>query len=433
MVMEREEGQRADAVASRLATLIEPGSLLEATPECLVVAHADGRILFANHRVEQLTGFDRSDLVGQSVELLDRHRHPRAGPRHAAGDDLPHERAGRDPRGDPSGNDRGAGAVARGLPPRRVRSEGRTRGAVRGRGEVPGTGRADPGGRLPGPGRRELGLDLREPAGGDAARDRPGRVAHRSVLLAQARASRGSRPGLGGVRGRLQPPHHPHPRVPDGARGRFDPLGVGTGLPDQRRARQPVADPGRDLRHQRPEGRRGTGRVPGLPRQAHRPAEPRAVRGDARERHHASSPARPRCGRPVPGPGQLQARERLAGPPRRRRAAAPARRTPEGLHARDRHGGAPGRRRVPAPALGPGAWRRPDPGHRGGADRGRIRGRARPRGAAGALQPERHGVLRQRLGGDLAVPAGRPRRRDPAEERRRRDVPVARSRIPAAT
>ena len=70
MVMEREEGQTADAVASRLATLIEPGSLLEATPECLVVAHADGRILFANHRVEQLTGFDRSDLVGQSVELL---------------------------------------------------------------------------------------------------------------------------------------------------------------------------------------------------------------------------------------------------------------------------------------------------------------------------------------------------------------------------
>src|SRR6187397_801637 len=70
MVMEREEGQTAGAVASRLAALIEPGSLLEATPECLVVAHADGRILFANHRVEQLTGFDRSDLVGQSVELL---------------------------------------------------------------------------------------------------------------------------------------------------------------------------------------------------------------------------------------------------------------------------------------------------------------------------------------------------------------------------
>ena len=50
--------------------MIEPGSLLEATPECLVVAHADGRIVFANKRVEQLTGFDRSQLVGQSVELL---------------------------------------------------------------------------------------------------------------------------------------------------------------------------------------------------------------------------------------------------------------------------------------------------------------------------------------------------------------------------
>ena len=307
----------------------------------------------------------------------------------------------------------GSGAVARGLPPRRVGSEGRTRGAVRGRGEVPGTGRADPGGRLPGPGRRELGLDLRESAGGDAARDRPGRVADRSVLLAQARPSRGPRPSLGGVRGRLQQPHHPHPRVPHGARGRFDPMGVGAGLPDQRRARQPVADPGRDLRHQRPEGRRGTGRVPGLPRQADRPAEPCAVRGDARERHHASPPARPRRGRPVPGPGQLQARERLAGPPRGRRPAGPARRTPEGLHARDRHGGPPGRRRIPAPALGPGAWRRPDPRNRSGADRGRIRGRARARSAAGTVQPERHGVHRQRLGGDLPVPAGRARRRRP--------------------
>ena len=41
MVMEREEGQTADAVASLLAIQFEPGSLLEATPECLVVAHAD--------------------------------------------------------------------------------------------------------------------------------------------------------------------------------------------------------------------------------------------------------------------------------------------------------------------------------------------------------------------------------------------------------
>ena len=46
------------------------------------------------------------------------------------------------------------------------------------------------------------------------------------------------------------------------------------------------------------------------------------------------------------------------GPPRRRRAARPARGTPAGLHARDRPRRAPGRRRVPAAALGPRARRR---------------------------------------------------------------------------
>ena len=40
--------------------------LLEATPECLVVAARDGRIVFANHRVEELTGFGRDELVGRS-------------------------------------------------------------------------------------------------------------------------------------------------------------------------------------------------------------------------------------------------------------------------------------------------------------------------------------------------------------------------------
>jgi diguanylate cyclase (GGDEF)-like protein/PAS domain S-box-containing protein len=59
-----------DAALARLARLIEPGSLLEATPECLVVARTDGRIIFANHHVETLTGFTASDLVGQQVELL---------------------------------------------------------------------------------------------------------------------------------------------------------------------------------------------------------------------------------------------------------------------------------------------------------------------------------------------------------------------------
>jgi diguanylate cyclase (GGDEF)-like protein/PAS domain S-box-containing protein len=53
-----------------LTGLVEPGSVLEATPECLVVTAVDGRIVFANRRVQELTGFARSDLVGSSVEVL---------------------------------------------------------------------------------------------------------------------------------------------------------------------------------------------------------------------------------------------------------------------------------------------------------------------------------------------------------------------------
>jgi diguanylate cyclase (GGDEF)-like protein/PAS domain S-box-containing protein len=59
-----------DAAVARLARMIEPGSLLEATPECLVVAGADGRIVFANRHVQELTGFTQADLLGESVELL---------------------------------------------------------------------------------------------------------------------------------------------------------------------------------------------------------------------------------------------------------------------------------------------------------------------------------------------------------------------------
>ncbi len=71
MSSEIEEIARADdAALARLARLIEPGSLLEATPECLVVAHADGRIMFANHHVEALTGLSSEDLVGTPVERL---------------------------------------------------------------------------------------------------------------------------------------------------------------------------------------------------------------------------------------------------------------------------------------------------------------------------------------------------------------------------
>jgi diguanylate cyclase (GGDEF)-like protein/PAS domain S-box-containing protein len=53
-----------------LPALLDAGSFLEATPECLVVAAADGRIVFANRRLEELTGFSGDDLVGEPVERL---------------------------------------------------------------------------------------------------------------------------------------------------------------------------------------------------------------------------------------------------------------------------------------------------------------------------------------------------------------------------
>jgi diguanylate cyclase (GGDEF)-like protein/PAS domain S-box-containing protein len=45
-------------------------SLLEATPECVVVAADDGRIVYANRSAEALTGFTRVELVGKHVEML---------------------------------------------------------------------------------------------------------------------------------------------------------------------------------------------------------------------------------------------------------------------------------------------------------------------------------------------------------------------------
>jgi diguanylate cyclase (GGDEF)-like protein/PAS domain S-box-containing protein len=53
-----------------LDELIRPEGLLEATPECLVVASAGGRIVFANHRLEELTGYPRGELVDRAVSDL---------------------------------------------------------------------------------------------------------------------------------------------------------------------------------------------------------------------------------------------------------------------------------------------------------------------------------------------------------------------------
>ncbi len=71
MSMGAEEARpTSDAAATRLARSIEPGSLLEATPECLVVTGSDGRIVYVNGQAEALTGFERSDVLGKPVEFL---------------------------------------------------------------------------------------------------------------------------------------------------------------------------------------------------------------------------------------------------------------------------------------------------------------------------------------------------------------------------
>jgi diguanylate cyclase (GGDEF)-like protein/PAS domain S-box-containing protein len=65
-----ETGPSDDDVFARVAARLEPGSLLEATPECLVVARRDGQIVYANNRIQTLTGFTRQELVGSTIELL---------------------------------------------------------------------------------------------------------------------------------------------------------------------------------------------------------------------------------------------------------------------------------------------------------------------------------------------------------------------------
>jgi diguanylate cyclase (GGDEF)-like protein/PAS domain S-box-containing protein len=70
MASVREPGTLFQAALGRLADLLSPGSLLEATPESLLVAETDGSILYANGPFERLTGFDREQLVGRSVTTL---------------------------------------------------------------------------------------------------------------------------------------------------------------------------------------------------------------------------------------------------------------------------------------------------------------------------------------------------------------------------
>lgn len=44
--------------------------LMEALPDGIVIVHADGRIAFANARLEQLSGYQRDELLEGPVEVL---------------------------------------------------------------------------------------------------------------------------------------------------------------------------------------------------------------------------------------------------------------------------------------------------------------------------------------------------------------------------
>jgi PAS domain-containing protein len=61
-----EQGSPTEAHGSSLE-LFDARVLLEAMPECLVVAASDGRIMYANHRLEELSGFGREELLGRPV------------------------------------------------------------------------------------------------------------------------------------------------------------------------------------------------------------------------------------------------------------------------------------------------------------------------------------------------------------------------------
>jgi diguanylate cyclase (GGDEF)-like protein/PAS domain S-box-containing protein len=50
--------------------MLDPVRLLEATPECVILAGPDRRIAFANRRAEELSGYSRDELVGAPIDRL---------------------------------------------------------------------------------------------------------------------------------------------------------------------------------------------------------------------------------------------------------------------------------------------------------------------------------------------------------------------------
>ncbi|MDH4280894.1 MAG: PAS domain S-box protein, partial [Acidimicrobiia bacterium] len=49
---------------------VDPVDLVESSPDGIIVTDADGTILLVNRRTESMFGYSRSQLVGQSIEIL---------------------------------------------------------------------------------------------------------------------------------------------------------------------------------------------------------------------------------------------------------------------------------------------------------------------------------------------------------------------------
>ena len=165
----------------------------------------------------------------------------------------------------------------------------------------------------------------------------------------------------------------------------------------------------RDARHHRTQEHGRPGRLPHVPRRAHRSAVARDVRGARRAVGRAGAPARGRRRGALRRPDRLPARERLARPHGRRRAARRGRRPAARGDPRDRPRRAARRGPVPAVARRPGPRRiRP---RRRGAPR-RVGRAADQPGVRRAVHGRRDRGLHQRGCGDQPVPTRRRHRCD---------------------
>jgi len=64
------ESERADAESERAEAEARYRTLLEATPEALIIVGTDGRVMLANAQTDRMFGYPRDELLGSEVERL---------------------------------------------------------------------------------------------------------------------------------------------------------------------------------------------------------------------------------------------------------------------------------------------------------------------------------------------------------------------------